>query len=63
MPSTVTVVILYDMYYPSERSELRYGVWGLGFHVIGPLSPPRGFNWEGYKALHMVKVSVLHVLG
>ena len=47
--------------YPSERSELRYGVWGLGNHVVRSLSPPRGLHWEGYKVSHMVKVSALHV--
>ena len=47
---------------PSERSELRYGVRGLGFHCVVPLSPPRGLCWEGYNTSHMVKVSALHVL-
>ena len=49
--------------HPSERSELRYGVRGLGFGVVSPLSPPRGLHWGGYKTSHMVKVSALHVLG
>ena len=37
-------------YYPSERSELRYRVQGVPFHVGYPLSPPRGLHWEGFKA-------------
>ena len=36
--------------YPSERSELRDRVQGVPFHVVYPLSPPRGLHWEGFKA-------------
>ena len=39
--------VIQNIIYPSERSELRYGVQGVGFCVISPLSPPRGLQrWD-----------------
>ena len=35
---------------PSERSELRYRVQGVGFGVGCSLSPPRELHWEEFKA-------------
>ena len=46
----------------SERSELRYRVQGVANSVVYPLSRPRGWHWEGFKASGMVKVDAPNVL-